>query len=962
MKKMIAIALMVVACIAARAQVVIVNDNLMGGRLCEISATVLDSLSKEPVPFASVYVIPSKDTTITNFTLSDAEGVAKLPEVPYGSYVFRVEMMGYKPFVRERYFRDWRVDMGEIKLKPDENFLAAAVVSDVGNPIVIKQDTVEFNASSFRVGANAMLKDLIKRMPGMEITEDGKVKFNGTEIDKLTVGGRTFFFGDQSMALNNLPASVVDKIRVIDRDSEQSRATGVSDGTREKVLDVALKKEYEKGWFGNAGARAGATVPGEDSEDDPLRQDGELLYNANALVSAYTEKDQLTLIGSAQNVDDSGMVIMVVSDDGGRVSNLGQGLTTAAQLGVNANTTRIKDVETTVGASWKYTDVQSGGRSSRTTFQEDGDIASVNEKSARQFADTFSANMEFKKETGKVWFHLRPSFTYSESDSFSEEATRADRAETMLNTSRSSYSSGDVNRNAGANSDITFRELWGKKSRSLMFSLSGRYSDGRGSSGENTVFTSAAGSENRMMDYVTANGSRSLDGGIRYTEPLGTKLTLTANANITYSTGSNTRDASDAAGHNDYYSSESDTRYVHQVYGLSAQYKMNATTRLTLGGNMHGVLNETYSKSFGISATTGEGEWMKYFSPNARIIYNKESTSASFNLSGSNQRPAATSMLPVLNVSNPSRISMGNIYLKPHSLINFGGYWSNNDRKRFTNMMLYLYANIDTSPVTYARWYDASGILYSVPVNVSRPSVAASLTANYTTPLDSKKLLSLNLGAGTGFSSSASYQPSGALAGLDRNAFDYGAFMSSFWGDASGDRFYGGQSGFNRSVTNSFTPYLSTTLKYNPERWYVEAVASLTGRISAYSLDPSLNMNTLDTRLGVSGSWTSKHEYEFETDLSYTFYTGYPEGYDDPEFSWDASVTKALGAFNLSLKLHDILDQTRSRSHVVAANYVEDSYRLVLGRYLLFGVKWNFGKMNAAHSRRAERAAWNMAF
>ena len=178
-------------CVCARAQVFIINDNVYQERMAEIKATVVDSLTNEPVPFASVYVMPSKDTTITNFTLSDAKGEATLDEVPFGSYVFHVEMMGYKPFVKERYFRESKVDMGTVRLQEDKLFLKAATVTDVGNPIVIKKDTVEFNASSFRVGANAMLKDLLLRMPGMEITEDGKVKFNGEEIDKITVGGRT---------------------------------------------------------------------------------------------------------------------------------------------------------------------------------------------------------------------------------------------------------------------------------------------------------------------------------------------------------------------------------------------------------------------------------------------------------------------------------------------------------------------------------------------------------------------------------------------------------------------------------------------------------------------------------------------------------------------------------------------------------------------------------------------------
>ena len=148
-------------------QVFILNDNIFQERMSNIKVSVLDSLTNEPVGFASVYVIPAKDTTITNFTLTDAKGEAKLEEVPFGKYLFHVEMMGYKPFIRERYFRESEVNMGTIRLQVDEQFLQAAVVSDVGNPIVVKKDTVEFSASSYRVGTNAMLKDLLKRMPGV---------------------------------------------------------------------------------------------------------------------------------------------------------------------------------------------------------------------------------------------------------------------------------------------------------------------------------------------------------------------------------------------------------------------------------------------------------------------------------------------------------------------------------------------------------------------------------------------------------------------------------------------------------------------------------------------------------------------------------------------------------------------------------------------------------------------------
>ena len=121
-------------------------------------------------------------------------------------------------------------------------------------------------------------------------------------------------------------------------------------------------------------------------------------------------------------------------------------------------------------------------------------------------------------------------------------------------------------------------------------------------------------------------------------------------------------------------------------------------------------------------------------------------------------------------------------------------------------------------------------------------------------------------------------------------------------------------------------------------------------------------MNTLDTKITARGSYTTKHEFEFNTDISYVFYKGYAAGYGDPEWRWYASVSKNIGAFNLSVKVYDILNQTRRLTHTVTANYEEDSYRLCMGRYILFGVKWNFGKMNAVHSSRAQQAAWDMLF
>ena len=783
MKKVIAtVFLCLFVCLGARAQVFILNDNVFQGRMSDIKATVVDSLTNEPVAFASVYVIPAKDTTITNFTLTDTLGIAKLEEVPYGNYFFHVEMMGYKPFVKERYFRNEEVDMGTIRMQVDEHFLQAATVTDVGNPIVVKKDTVEFNASSFRVGANAMLRDLLKRMPGMEITEDGKVKFNGEEIDKLTVGGRTFFFNDQSTALNNLPAAVVDKVRVIDRESEQTRASGIQDGNREKVLDVGLKKEYEKGWFGNVGLKGGTTAGSPDGED-PLRDNRGFLYNGNALVSAYTEKDQVTVIGNVQNISDSDIVVMVSRGDDDEVfSSLDQGLTTAAQLGVNANTSRIKDVETTVSVNYKYTDTDNGTRADRTTYQQDGNLASRTENTGKQYANSVNADVEFQKETGKVWFHVRPGFRYGRTNSFGGSSSETRRGENLMNRSENTTRSLSDSKDAEVSADVTFRELGGKTGRTLGLSGGTSYEKTGGESAENTLLTLSGGQEARSMTYQSDGASSWVNGQIRYTEPLGDKWTLSTSANLDLSHRNRVRDAFDPAGRNDYYSSVSRSDYLRQQYDVTAQYKFRTGSWFTVGARAIGTLNETFSKSYGIEETTGKDQWYWYVAPSLNFQYNKGINRLTVSSSAFSQRPSAERMLPVLTIANPSRLTLGNVYLKPYSYNYFSANWTRNNREKFSTLMAYFSGQVNAKPITSAQWYDGDGILYSIPVNARKPSMTISSFINYSTPLDAKKNWFLTINGSFGYNTSVSYQTLKSLPGLDKDHFDYLAFMEDFWG------------------------------------------------------------------------------------------------------------------------------------------------------------------------------------
>ena len=272
---------------------------------------------------------------------------------------------------------------------------------------------------------------------------------------------------------------------------------------------------------------------------DVLRDNRGFLWSANALVSAYSEKDQVTLIANGQNINDSNAVLVYIDDDGEATASTGQGLSTAGQLGLNANTSRIKDVETTVGANYKYTDTDSGTRSSRTTYQEDGNLHSTEDNTGKAYNQSVSANMEFQKEKGKTWFHIRPYFSYNRSHSTRLSASETRREAEFLNRSESSTQSQNSSRDVDLDGDVTFREIGGKENRTLHVDFGGSYSGRGGESSELSVFTADSGSDRRAMNYSSRGSSHHVHGGLEYTEPLGDKWTLEASASGVSTMGPN---------------------------------------------------------------------------------------------------------------------------------------------------------------------------------------------------------------------------------------------------------------------------------------------------------------------------------------------------------------------------------------------------------------------------------------
>ena len=928
-----------------------------------VKLTLKDSKSSKPISWASVYLVPAGDTTITHFALSDERGDVLLKEVPVGKYELNAEIIGYNPHKKVYTIKShWDAyDLGIIKMDENAELLDAASVSAIGNPVTVKKDTIEFNASSFRVSENAMLEDLLKKMPGMEVAEDGTVTLNGEKIDKITVGGKTFFFNDPTAALKNLPAKIVDKIKVVDRTKDEAAGSAVvTKDDKEKVMDVELKEEYTEGWYGNAKLGGGSTLTPKN--ENSLIDDRGLLYNGNAMVTGYSEKDQVIFIGNAFNAIEPGADVAYYNNGSttSDFSSLG-GLNSTAQAGVNYNTTRIKDMESTLSVNYKNNGKVDRKVSSRTAFQPEGpDVLTDGSYDATGSQNMLSASMEIKsKENDKYYLYIMPSASYSTESVNSSNVSTSSSGGAQINSSEASAVSSGKNINTHGSVYFGLKEL-GKERRSLSMGVQYSLNTSDKNSHEMSVLNSLGQNSVKDLFYDTDLNNTTAGVSMTYSEPLGKRWAVEIGGQSRFNRNINFRNATNPDGsYNDYYSSSSDNRYFSNRGALTVQYG-NDTTTLQFGFMVDAVQNEVKSKSMGVETITGKGEWLVNPSPFVYYNYEKDGIDLGVYYTGAEGRPSATSMLPSLNISNPIQITAGNIYLKPQYTHYIQTILNTNNRETFAYFSTYLAGQMITRSTVQASWMDASGVRYAVPVNSQEPQTSGYLYLSYSRPITKDRQLTFQLGTSANYTGGTSYQATKRMDGLDLQSFDYNTFMSEFWGSASGDRFYSGQSGFAESRTNTFIFGGDYKLKYSIDKLDASLTYGFSNRISRYSLDPTANLNNWTHNVDMDVLYRPGKDWEIGTDLSYRFYRGYADGFGLPEWRWNMSVSKSIKSVTLGLKVADILNQTRNMRRTVSAEYVEDTYSNILGRFFLFSVSFNFGKMNAKKNKNIEGAMWDM--
>lgn len=289
-----------------------------------VSGRLVEDDTKAPAAQATIQLLLLPDSAYVTGAASSENGAFTLPKVRGGKYVMKVSYIGYKtkyvPLQLTASAPNKR--LGTLTLESDAIMLAEAVIVAEAPQVQVVEDTVAFNSSAYRTPEGAMLEELVKKLPGAEVDDDGNVKINGKDISKIMVDGKEFFGGDVKTGLKNLPVDMIEKLKTYDKKSDLARITGIDDGEEETVLDLTVKKGMNKGVFGNIDLAGG-------TKDR---------YMDRAMVNYFYDKTQVSLIAGANNVNDQGFS----GGGGGPRWRRNNGLTATKELGLNFATEKEK--------------------------------------------------------------------------------------------------------------------------------------------------------------------------------------------------------------------------------------------------------------------------------------------------------------------------------------------------------------------------------------------------------------------------------------------------------------------------------------------------------------------------------------------------------------------------------------------------------------------------------------------
>ena len=927
----------------------------------KLTATLQDSESGEPLAFATVSLTREGAKNAYKYVLSGDDGKVAFEGVRSAKYVFRAELLGYKPFSKViNVEKD--LDLGVLKVAPDAVQLQGAMVSDVGNPIIVKKDTIEYNASSFKTTDNDVLEDLLKKLPGIEIGDDGSITSNGKTIDKITINGKTFFLDDPQLASKNLPANIINKVKVVNKKSEQAEFTGIDDGEEETVIDLSVKRGMMHGSFGNVMGGVGHDIPASEGLVNDWR------YQGAGFIGNFTEDRQLSVILNANNTNNRGFNDlsgnMMGNMRGGRGGGEGfrnnTGITTSYMAGANGAWT-LCDGQMDLGANYLFNhtgkDVLSS--TSKTTYLDDYNLlydkkdTSLTNSNGHRFG--IRLDHVFNKNTS-ILFEPRIEFgngNYVQSSAYNTYADSLDGRDPV----KVNY--GDT-RDVGYNTNVTasgfalLRQRLGKAGRTLTVMSRYSLSDNRLNS-TNITNTFVADVNTPVNQEITQrSNSYSVWGRVTYTEPIAKNLFIEANYRYSWALSKSEKNTWDnILGAQSYeYSNEIVNRTNQHNIGMNLMYQMdksraqigfsaipvktyNSTTRYNSSTKQYTPVDTTYTAwKFAPSAMVW---WEFNENANARLFYR-----------GNVSQPSTSQLMPVPDNTDPLNVNFGNPTLKPYFSHNLNGDVRYNNKQTFASFNIRFNGSYTSDPVVSAIWY-SNGAAYSMPLN-GPDAFSAGLFGFANIPLGRSKFSISNF-TRANYSESSSYIGSDIDMTTYTTGNDYYGFMEELLGNVENAAYFAAHFTENRTRTLGVTERLRLTYRTDA----LELQGSLRTRLNrtTYTIASASDILTFNNQAQLTATWTwDGPGITFKGEGNYNWYNGYSVAQDD-EYVLNAEIQKYLfkKKFTLAVKCYDILGQAKQLSVTDSANYHSEVLNNTLGRYIIASLTYRFGTFDRSKMR-----------
>ncbi|GHU78619.1 hypothetical protein FACS1894145_1020 [Bacteroidia bacterium] len=917
-----------------------------------LSGTLIDKTNdNEPIEAASVELVSRKDSAYIAGGISDANGIFVLRNLAPNNYILKITYIGYLPILKNVTLTEDKpsTNLGRIEMATNDILLKEAIVEGKKPEIIVKNDTLEYDAGSYKVTENAVVEDLLKKLPGVEIDKDGKVTVAGKEVKKFLVDGKDFFSNDPQVASKNLPAEMVDKLQVIDRKSDMALLTGFDDGDEETVINLTIRPGMKQGTMGNVLAGLGSDVQSRSALSqsgidlakrngkDPLT-DNDLRYQAGGFVNHMKNDDRFTLILGTNNNNNMGASDLGAGQFGGMRMRRGAGggITESKNLMFSMNKTFSSKLNLNSDVRFDNRESNSTNQVRKTTFLSP--TATQGERTLTN-TDYFSQNLslnfnlEWKPDSFNTLI-FRPNIMLNRSNSTEVEEDElsnlglASGLDSLVFTSKSDGITKGNGFSVGGTLDYA-HNFKSKRGRVFSINLRGNYnesnSDERSHWTKTNYLDKMFADEMRNQFALTEDHTNNFRTTVSFVEPVGHTNFIqalyrlsyynTKSINSTYdflpegrpeSAALNSSQSRSSLGNSLEHRIGLNFKSVRQKYNYTVGFNVDPTrsTNTTyeptpeqiaqytyaLGNvdieNMD-VLSDLLSNIQGIKSISTVRDTVWNFSPVFNYNYNfGQRSNLRINYEGQTNQPSNRQKADYVDQSRPTNWVKGNPDLKP-------GY-SNQLRVRFrkyvpTAQLMY---NLDVDG-NYAI-NDITGVTEIVDVDRGIRQTTyknvngnwdASLRGMINTPLRNKKFTLSNF-MRLGYTNQNSYVNSEKNTGVTTSIMD--------------------NLGFN----------------YRSDLFDIGSNVSIMYNNLAYSLTKSNNQETNTYRAGLNTTWYLPYKWTLESDYSLTARNGFENGFNSSEHLWNAAITKQVfnkrvGTGSLKLQLYDIL---KDRNNIMASS------------------------------------------